>query len=154
MHAWRRRSTPGATFAIVHSAVPSTPSSLSWSVPVGKKLYVGNLSYDIGNSDLQRAFAAHGTVVSAQVITERETGRSTGFGFVEMASEQEAQAAINALNGTKLAGRNLTVNEARQQESRGGGNRGDGGGGYGGGGYGGGGGRGGGDRGGGRGDHY
>jgi len=88
---------------------------------VGKKLYVGNLSYDIGNSDLQRAFAAHGTVVSAQVITERETGRSKGFGFVEMASEQEAQAAINALNGTKLAGRNLTVNEARQQESRGGG---------------------------------
>src|SRR5262245_1890236 len=132
MRASRRRSTPGATFAIVHSAVPSTPSSLSWSVPVGKKLYVGNLSYDIGNSDLQRAFAAHGTVVSAQVITERETGRSKGFGFVEMSSDQEAQAAINALNGSKLAGRNLTVNEARQQESRGGGHRPDGGGGGGG----------------------
>lgn len=100
---------------------------------MGKKLYVGNLSYDIGNSDLQRAFAAHGTVVSAQVITERETGRSKGFGFVEMGSEQEAQAAISALNGTSLAGRNLTVNEARQQESRGGGgHRGDGGGGGGG----------------------
>ncbi len=101
-------------------------------MPVGKKLYVGNLSYDIANSDLQRAFAAHGTVVSATVITERETGRSKGFGFVEMGSEQEAQAAISALNGTKLAGRNLTVNEARQQESRGGGHRGDGGGGGGG----------------------
>jgi RNA recognition motif-containing protein len=103
---------------------------------VGKKLYVGNLSYDIGNNDLQQAFAAHGTVVSAQVITERETGRSKGFGFVEMGSEQEAQAAISALNGTALAGRNLTVNEARQQESRGGGHRGDGGGGGGGGGFG------------------
>ena len=134
---------------------------------MGKKLYVGNLSYDIGNSDLQKAFAAHGTVVSAQVITERETGRSKGFGFVEMGSEQEAQAAISALNGTNLAGRNLTVNEARQQESRGGGNRGDGGGGgfgrgrgafgnRGRGGYGGGGGRGGGGGGGGggHGDRY
>ena len=98
---------------------------------MGKKLYVGNLSYDMGNNELQRAFAAHGTVVSAQVITDRESGRSKGFGFVEMSSEQEAQAAITALNGTMLGGRNLTVNEARQQESRGGGNRGAGGGGFG-----------------------
>jgi RNA recognition motif-containing protein len=117
-------------------------------MPVGKRLYVGNLSYDIGNNDLQRVFSAHGNVVSAQVITERETGRSKGFGFVEMGSDQEAQAAIAALNGTTYAGRRLTVNEARQQEGRGGGPRG-GGGGYGqgrGGGYGGGGGGGGRDR--------
>jgi RNA recognition motif-containing protein len=98
---------------------------------VGKKLYVGNLSYDVSKDDLQRVFASHGTVVSAQVITERETGRSKGFGFVEMGSDQEAQAAIAALNGTPLGGRNLTVNEARQQVSRGGGPRGDGGGGFG-----------------------
>jgi RNA recognition motif-containing protein len=98
---------------------------------VGKRLYVGNLSYDMGNNDLQQVFAAHGTVVSAQVITERDSGRSKGFGFVEMGSEQEAQAAIAALNGTPYAGRNLTVNEARQQEGRGGGPRGDGGGGFG-----------------------
>jgi len=88
---------------------------------VGRKLYVGNLSYDIGNDDLQRVFAAHGSVMSAQVITDRDTGRSKGFGFVEMGSDEEAQAAMTALNGTAYAGRNLTVNEARQQESRGGG---------------------------------
>ena len=101
---------------------------------MGKKLYVGNLSYDIGNSDLQRAFAAHGTVVSAQVITERETGRSKGFGFVEMASEQEAQAAINALNGYSLKGRAINVNEARPKPEGGGGGGGRGGWGGGGGG--------------------
>ncbi|MCC7486389.1 MAG: RNA-binding protein [Burkholderiales bacterium] len=109
---------------------------------MGKRLYVGNLSYDTSNGDLQRVFAAHGNVVSAQVITERETGRSKGFGFVEMGSDEEARAAIAALNGTTYAGRRLTVNEARQQEGRGGAPRG--GGGYGGqgrGGYGGGGGR-------------
>ena len=99
---------------------------------MGKKLYIGNLSYDIAKNDLERMFGTHGTVVSAQVITERDTGRSKGFGFVEMGSEQEAQAAIAALNGTMVGGRNLTVNEARQQEGRGGGGpRGDGGGGFG-----------------------
>lgn len=98
---------------------------------MGKKLYVGNLSYDIAKNDLERMFGTHGTVVSAQVITERDTGRSKGFGFVEMGSEQEAQAAIAALNGTMVGGRNLTVNEARQQEGRSGGSRGDGGGGFG-----------------------
>lgn len=98
---------------------------------MGKKLYVGNLSYDIAKNDLERMFGTHGTVVSAQVITERDTGRSKGFGFVEMGSEQEAQAAIAALNGTMVGGRNLTVNEARQQEGRSGGPRGDGGGGFG-----------------------
>jgi len=111
--------------------------------PVGKKLYVGNLSYNVDKSNLEQMFAPHGTVVSAQVITDRDSGRSKGFGFVEMGSDQEAQAAIAALNGKSLEGRNLTVNEARPQEGRGGGGGGGGGrrpGGGGGGGYGGGGG--------------
>jgi len=88
---------------------------------LGTKLYVGNLSYDINKSDLEQMFAAHGTVTSAQVITDRETQRSKGFGFVEMGSEQEAQAAISALNGKSIDGRALTVNEARPQEPRSGG---------------------------------
>lgn len=88
---------------------------------MGKKIYVGNLSYNVGKNDLQEMFAAHGTVVSAQVITDRDTGRSKGFGFVEMATEPEAQAAIAALNGKSLDGRNMTVNEARPQEGRSGG---------------------------------
>jgi len=99
---------------------------------LGKKLYVGNLSYGIGSSDLERIFTAHGAVRSAQVITDRDTGRSKGFGFVEMNSDQEAQAAIAALNGKEVEGRSLTVNEARPQQGPGGG--GGGGGGYGGGG--------------------
>lgn len=85
---------------------------------MGTKLYVGNLSYDINKNDLEQMFAAHGTVTSAQVITDRETQRSKGFGFVEMGSEQEAQAAISALNGKSIDGRALTVNEARPQEPR------------------------------------
>ena len=88
---------------------------------MGTKLYVGNLSYDINKSDLEQMFAAHGTVASAQVITDRETQRSKGFGFIEMGSEQEAQAAIAALNGKSIDGRALTVNEARPQEPRSGG---------------------------------
>lgn len=88
---------------------------------MGNKLYVGNLSYDISKSDLEQMFAAHGTVTSAQVITDRETQRSKGFGFVEMSSDQEAQAAIAALNGKSMDGRALTVNEARPQEGRSGG---------------------------------
>ena len=105
---------------------------------VGKKLYVGNLSYDTTDSDLQRLFEEFGTVVSAQVITDRETGRSKGFGFVEMGSDQEAQAAIHALNGKDVGGRALNVNEARPREERGGGRRGGSGGGRDRGGYGGG----------------
>jgi RNA recognition motif-containing protein len=103
---------------------------------MSKKLYVGNLNYAVSNEDLEQLFASHGTVVSAQVIRDRDSGRSKGFGFVEMSSDQEAQAAIAALNGNSIGGRNLTVNEARppQERERGGG----GGGGYGGGGYGGG----------------
>ena len=96
---------------------------------MAKKLYVGNLSYDTSDSDLQRLFEEFGTVESAQVISDRETGRSKGFGFVEMGSDQEAQAAISALNGKEVGGRALTVNEARPREERGGGGRG----GYGGG---------------------
>jgi RNA recognition motif-containing protein len=80
---------------------------------MGKKLYVGNLTYAVTDSTLEQMFAAHGTVQSAQVIMDRDTGRSKGFGFVEMSSDQEAQAAIAALNGKEIEGRSLTVNEAR-----------------------------------------
>jgi RNA recognition motif-containing protein len=85
---------------------------------VGKKLYVGNLSYGTTDSDLQTLFGSHGTVQSAQVIMDRDTGRSKGFGFVEMDSGEQAQAAIAALNGHQVDGRALTVNEARPREER------------------------------------
>jgi len=90
---------------------------------MGKKLYVGNLGYGVTDSDLTKMFEAHGTVESAQVIMDRDTGRSKGFGFVEMKTDQEAQAAIAALNGHDSGGRALTVNEARPRPegSRGGG---------------------------------
>jgi len=101
---------------------------------MGKKLYVGNLSYRMTDSDLEQLFASHGSVTSAQIIMDRDTGRSNGFGFVEMASDQEATAAITALNGKEIEGRTLTVNEARPKEDRGGGGGGGGRGGYGGGG--------------------
>src|ERR1700685_2573541 len=133
---------------------------------MGSKLYVGNLSYNVNSSDLEQLFAQHGTVQSAESIQDRDTGRSKGFGFVQMGSDAEAQAAIAALNGQEHDGRPLTVNEAKPREDRprgggggfgGGGGRGGGGGGgkggYGGGGgggrggYGGGGGGGGGGRG-------
>ena len=101
-----------------------------------KKLYVGGLPYSVTEGTLQEIFAAHGTVESAVVISDRMTGRSKGFGFVEMSSQEEAQAAIDKLNGTDLEGRNITVNEAKPREPRtgGGGGGGDGGGGGGGGG--------------------
>jgi RNA recognition motif-containing protein len=113
---------------------------------VAKKLYVGNLSYSTSDGDLRKLFEEYGTVESAQVIMDRDSGRSKGFGFVEMANAQEAQAAIDALNGQEVAGRALTVNEARPREDRGGRPGGGGGGrggrrGFGGGGGGGGGGR-------------
>jgi len=85
---------------------------------MGKKLYVGNLTYGVTSSALEQMFAAHGTVESAQVITDRETGRSKGFGFVEMSSAQEAQNAMTALNGQQSDGRALTVNEAKPREDR------------------------------------
>jgi RNA recognition motif-containing protein len=106
---------------------------------MGKKLYVGNMGYDVSSSDLEQLFAPHGTVQSAEVINDRTTGRSKGFGFVEMGSDQEAQAAIAALNGKEHGGRALTVNEAKPREARSGSRGGYGGGGGGGGGYGGGG---------------
>ena len=90
---------------------------------MGKKLYVGNLSYETTDSDLQKMFEPHGTVQSVQVIMDRDTGRSKGFGFVEMNDGGEAQAAINNLNGKEVNGRALTVNEARPREERSGGSR-------------------------------
>ena len=120
---------------------------------MGKKLYVGNLPYSVRDGDLEQAFGAFGSVTSAKVMMERDTGRSKGFGFVEMGTDEEAQSAINGMNGQPLGGRSVVVNEARPMEERpprsggggfGGGGRREGGGGYGGGGgggYGGGGGR-------------
>ena len=122
---------------------------------MGNKLYIGNLPYTVRDSDLEQAFSQFGSVTSAKVMMERETGRSKGFGFVEMGSDAEAQAAVNGMNGQPLGGRSIVVNEARPMEARpprsggGGGYGGGGGGGYGGGGgggYGGGGGGGGGGR--------
>ena len=113
---------------------------------MGNKLYVGNLPYSVRDEDLQQSFGQFGAVTSAKVMMERDTGRSKGFGFVEMASDAEAQAAINGMNGQPLGGRSVVVNEARPMEARpprtggfGGGGGGAGGGGGGGGGYGGGG---------------
>ena len=122
---------------------------------MGKKLYVGNLPYSVRDGDLEQAFGQFGSVTSAKVMMERDTGRSKGFGFVEMGSDEEAQSAINGMNGQPLGGRSVVVNEARPMEERpprsggggfggGGGRREGGGGGYGGGGGGGGGGYGGG----------
>jgi cold-inducible RNA-binding protein len=110
---------------------------------MGNKLYVGNLPYTVRDEDLQQAFGAFGNVNSAKVMMERDTGRSKGFGFVEMGSDAEAQSAISGMNGQSLGGRSLVVNEARPMEARpprtggggfGGGRREGGGGGYGGGG--------------------
>jgi cold-inducible RNA-binding protein len=86
---------------------------------VAKKLYVGNLSYNMSDADLQTLFSSYGSVDSARVITDRDTGRSKGFGFVEMSNDAEAQAAIDGLNGYETDGRTLTVNEARPREERG-----------------------------------
>ncbi len=107
---------------------------------MGNKLYVGNLAYSVRDESLQQAFSQYGTVTSAKVMMDRETGRSKGFGFVEMGTDAEAQAAINGMNGQALEGRAIVVNEARPREERPGGFRsgGGGGGGYGGGGGGGG----------------
>ena len=118
---------------------------------MGNKLYVGNLPYTVRDNDLEQAFSAFGAVTSAKVMMERDTGRSKGFGFVEMGSDEEALAAVNGMNGQAFGGRNIVVNEARPMEARpprsggfggggggyGGGRREGGGGGYGGGGGGG-----------------
>lgn len=97
------------------------------------KLYVGNLSFNTSTQDLEQMFGEFGTVQSTNIIEDRETGRSRGFGFVEMSSKSEGEAAIASLNGKEIDGRNLTVNEAKPRETGGGGNRGGGRGGYGGG---------------------
>ena len=118
------------TITLSHSGTSAVVSArVLKEVFMAKKLYVGNLSYDTNDSDLQQLFAEYGTVQSAQVIMDRDTGRSKGFGFVEMGNDQEAQAAINGLNGKEAGGRSLTVNEARPREDRGGGRGGYGGGG-------------------------
>lgn len=88
---------------------------------MGRKLYVGNLGYDVTDGDLQLMFASHGTVDSASVISDRSTGQSKGFGFVEMSSDAEAEAAIAALNGQEIGGRAIKVNEAKPRPSGGGG---------------------------------
>jgi cold-inducible RNA-binding protein len=139
----------GSPFLLDPESIPRVVSFSFWSSIVGKKLYVGNLTYNVNESDLEALFTPFGTVQSAQVIVDRDTNRSKGFGFVEMGSDAEAQAAIQGLNGRDHDGRNLTVNEAKPREDRGGGGGGRGGGGRGGygggggggGGYGGGGGR-------------
>jgi hypothetical protein len=114
------------------------------SLSMGKKLYVGNLPYSVRDGDLEQAFGQFGAVTSAKVMMERDTGRSKGFGFVEMGTDEEAAAAVNGMNGQPLGGRSIVVNEARPMEDRpprsggfGGGGRREGGGGYGGGGGGG-----------------
>lgn len=99
----------------------------------GKKLYVGGLPFSVSDRQLEELFAEHGTVESARVITDKMTGRSRGFGFVEMSSQEEAQSAIESLNGSQLEGRTLTVNEAKERAPRPGGGGGGGRGGYGGG---------------------
>jgi RNA recognition motif-containing protein len=95
---------------------------LSRRFMMGRKLYVGNLGYDVSSSDLQQLFSEHGTVDSADVITDRDTGQGKGFGFVEMSSDAEAQAAITALDGKDHSGRAIKVNEARPRAAGGGGN--------------------------------
>ena len=134
----------GSPFLLDLESVPRVVSISFRSSIVGKKLYVGNLTYNVNEADLEALFTPFGTVQSAQIIVDRDTNRSKGFGFVEMDTEAQAQAAIQALNDHEHDGRRLTVNEAKPREDRGGGR--SGGGGYGGGrggggGYGGGGGR-------------
>ena len=135
----------GGPFLLDLESVPRVVSISFRSLIVGKKLYVGNLTYNVNEADLEALFTPFGTVQSAQIIVDRDTNRSKGFGFVEMDTEAQAQAAIQALNDHEHDGRRLTVNEAKPREDRGGGR--SGGGGYGGGrgggggGYGGGGGR-------------
>ena len=101
---------------------------------MAKRIYVGNLPWSYSNTDLEALFKAHGDVSAAEVIMDRETGRSRGFGFIQMPNDQEADTAINALNGSQCGGRPLVVNEARERSPGGGGRGGGGGGGYGGGG--------------------
>jgi cold-inducible RNA-binding protein len=131
----------GSPFLLDPESTPRVVRLSFRSSTVGKKLYVGNLTYNVNESDLETLFSQYGSVQSAQVIVDRDTNRSKGFGFVEMGSDAEAQAAIQGLNEHEHEGRRLTVNEAKPREERGGGGGRGGYGGGGGGGYGGGGGR-------------
>jgi hypothetical protein len=108
----------------VAASVDAVPEVFSGGPFMGKKLYVGNLAYGVTDSQLEQLFSAHGAVQSAQVIMDRDTGRSKGFGFVEMSNSAEAEAAISALNGVEKEGRAMTVNEARPKAEGGGGGRG------------------------------
>jgi RNA recognition motif-containing protein len=135
-------SSPGTPVALMGFFLPlRSVESLSRAIAMAKRLYVGNLKYTVTSADLQELFEQYGTVSSAQVLSDRETGRSRGFGFVEMDNDDEALAAIESLDGQDHDGRRLTVNEARPRTPGGGGGgggyRGGGGGGYGGGGGGG-----------------
>src|SRR5207247_7190168 len=122
---------PGPISMIDESGSPGANTRVWWLVarpdfleaPMGKRLYVGNLTYGSTDATLRQLFEAHGTATSAQIIMDRDTGRSKGFGFVEMGSDAEAQAAIAALNGKEVDGRALTVNEARPKSEGGGGGR-------------------------------
>jgi RNA recognition motif-containing protein len=122
----------GSPFLLDPESVPRVVGLSYRSSIVGKKLYVGNLSYNVNESDLETMFSQFGTVQSAQIIVDRDTNRSKGFGFVEMDTGAQAQAAIQGLQDHEHDGRRLTVNEAKPREDRGGGGR-SGGGGYGGG---------------------
>src|ERR1700722_14772148 len=111
----------GSPFLLALESIPRVVSLLFRSSIVGKKLYVGNLTYSVNESDLEALFSQYGSVQSAQIIVDRDTNRSKGFGFVEMGTDQEAQATIQGLNGHDHDGRNLTVNEAKPREPRSGG---------------------------------
>src|SRR3712207_5312075 len=128
-------STRTRVFAVTVTPKPTTKSFFRYSQKgrgtqtMSMKLYVGNLSFQTSSEDLQELFSQAGTVESANVVEDRDTGRSRGFGFVEMATKEEGEAAIAQFNGKEFGGRNLTVNEARPREDRGGGRGGFGGGG-------------------------
>jgi len=109
-----------AGFALLPERKAAGPDFVVKEIVLGRELYVGNLSFNVSSADLEKLFGEFGTVASAQVIEDRETGRSKGFGFVEMSSDQEAQAAIQGLNEQEHDGRPLKVNEARPKEDRGG----------------------------------
>lgn len=132
---------PAATFFSTRKVNGGSSRLATGDLKVGKKLYVGNLTYSVDDADLEQLFSEFGAIESAQVVQDRDTGRSKGFGFVEMSTEAEAQAAIDGLHDHEFNGRRLTVNEARPREDRGGGRGRSGGGSGGRGGYGGGSGR-------------
>src|SRR5436190_22533271 len=117
-HSGDRSVSRGSQTLRAAFGTPSLSSCVHRSPFMGNKLYVGNLPYSVRDGDLEQAFGQFGAVTSAKVMMERDTGRSKGFGFVEMGSDAEAQAAINGMNGQPLGGRSVVVNEARPMEAR------------------------------------